>query len=268
MLTPLYAWMPESYELRAAMKQTRQIANQSASAETEPLEIVVHDQEERCSYLAGRTARMPLRMPITKLTGEQFDQRLAAGDRRSGAFLYRTNCPQCKACEPIRIQVDQFQPNRSQKRAWRKGERELTTILGPPIVDQLRIDMFNEHRWQRGLAGEDREIDEHGYESFLVETCCDTFEIRYYLDSQLIAVAICDEGNASVSAVYCFFDPAFSRYSLGTYSVLKLIELCQLWGKCYLYLGLYIAESPNMSYKANFRPHQRLIGGSWQNFDR
>lgn len=250
------------------MSQTRKTTELFASDGTGPHEIVIYDQQERCSYLAGRTARLPLRMPMAKLTGPQFDQRLAEGDRRSGTFLYRTNCPQCTACEPIRVPVDPFQPSRSQRRAWRKGERELTTIVGEPTVDQQRIDMFNAHRLQRGLVSNDREIDQHGYEAFLIETCCDTFEICYFLDSQLVAVAICDDGDASVSAVYCFFDPAFSRYSLGTYSVLKQIELCQKWGKCYLYLGLYIAESPNMSYKANFLPHQRLIGGSWQNFDR
>ena len=54
----------------------------------------------------------------------------------------------------------------------------------------------------------------------------------------------------------------------GTYSVLKQIELCKSWNLRYLYLGLYIAESERMKYKARFLPHQRLIDGTWQTFGR
>jgi arginine-tRNA-protein transferase len=102
-----------------------------------------------------------------------------------------------------------------------------------------------------------------GYESFLVESCCPTFEIRYHRCGQLIGVAICDRGAESLSAVYTYFDPDFGRLSPGQFSILKQIELCQQWRMRYLYLGYYIAESKHMAYKANFTPHERFIDGCW-----
>jgi arginine-tRNA-protein transferase len=50
--------------------------------------------------------------------------------------------------------------------------------------------------------------------------------------------------------------------------VLKQVELCKAWGLRYLYLGLFIAESERMKYKARFLPHQRRIDGIWQAFAR
>ncbi len=230
-------------------------------------EYLIHDEETPCPYLNDLVARMPLRMPTTTLSPEQFDTRLSEGDRRSGPFLYRTNCPTCQACEAIRIDVPRFQANKTQHRVLRRGDKQLSVRIGQPVVDQQRVDMFNAHRHVRGLVGLDREIDEQGYSAFLVQTCCETLEICYHLDQQLVAVAIFDCGRDAISAVYCFFDPRFSRLSLGTYSVLKQIEFCRQWKKRYVYLGYYVRESRHMSYKARFLPHERLIEGCWQKFD-
>jgi len=245
------------------------MADRRPPTETDGLvEVLIHDSCEVCPYLPQQTARMPLRLPSTMLTARQVDLRMAQGDRRSGPFLYRTECPSCQACEPIRIEVDQFEFSRSQRRVFRRGERELNIEVGEPIVDNQRVVMFNKHRDARGLVGRDGEIDEFGYESFLVQSCCESFEIRYRLEEKLIAVAICDRGNESVSAVYCHYNPDYRHFSLGTYSVLKEIQLCQEWGIQFLYLGLFIAESPHMSYKSSFLPHQRLIDGKWKTFSK
>ena len=83
----------------------------------------------------------------------------------------------------------------------------------------------------------------------------------------LVGVAVVDRGMTSLSAVYCCYDPHCSRLGLGTYSILKQIELCRRLGLRHLYLGLHIAESKPMAYKARFRPHQRLLSGRWQNFE-
>jgi len=67
--------------------------------------------------------------------------------------------------------------------------------------------------------------------------------------------------------VYCIWDPIYEPLSLGTYSILKQIELSRKMGIRYLYLGLYIADNPHMNYKAAFKPHERLIAGRWQRFE-
>jgi arginine-tRNA-protein transferase len=234
----------------------------------QPQEIVVFDTPHPCSYLPGRTARMPYRHPVEMLSPEQFDQRLGEGDRRSGVFLYRTQCPSCRACQPIRLDVEKFQPNATQRRMQRRGDQLLAVEIGRPVVDWDRLRLFNLHRDIRGLASGDLPLDEQSYAEFLTDTCCETLELSYWHHNRLVAIAIADAGRDSLSAVYCFYDPSFRLLSLGTYSVLRQIALCRATKRRYLYLGFFIADSPHMSYKDWFRPHQRLVEGKWIDFPR
>jgi len=230
-------------------------------------EIVVFDTPHPCSYLPGRTARLPYRHPVQALAAELFDQRLAEGDRRSGIFLYRTQCPACRACQPIRLDVTRFRPNATQRRMQRRGDELLTVRIGPPIVDEQRISLFNAHRDGRGLAGGDGPLDEQSYAEFLTDTCCETLELSYWHGERLVGVAIADAGRQSLSAVYCYYDPSFRLLSLGTYSVLREVAYCRATDRRYIYLGFFIAQSPHMSYKGRFRPHQRLVEGQWTDFE-
>lgn len=232
----------------------------------QPREIVVFDMPHPCSYLPGRMARLPYRLPLDRLSPEQFDERLSEGDRRSGFHLYRTACPSCRACEPIRLNVDLFRPDATQRRMQRRGDALLQVRIGRPVVDRQRVRLFNLHRDGRGLNRGDLPIDEREYAEFLTDTCCDTLELSYWHQDQLVAVAIADAGQKAISAVYCFYDLDFTLLSLGTYSILRHVELCRTTGRPYLYLGFYIAESPHMAYKARFRPHDRLIDGQWITF--
>src|SRR4051794_3753224 len=172
----------------------------------QPREIVVFDTAHACSYLPGRTARLPYRRPVERLSPEQFDRRLAEGDRRSGVFLYRTQCPTCRECQPIRLAVHQFRPNATQRRMERRGDALLTVKIGPPVVDRQRVRLFNFHRDMRGLTSGDSALDQGSYEEFLVDSCCETIEFSYWRADRLIAVAIADAGCESLSAVYCFYD--------------------------------------------------------------
>jgi arginine-tRNA-protein transferase len=231
-----------------------------------PPELVVYDRPQRCPYLRERIARMPLRLPARTLDREELDERLATGDRRQGYVLYRTACPACRACEPIRLDVHCFEPNRTQRRTLARGDRELRLEIGPPLIDTRRVELYNLHKQGRSLNDGQPPIDAEGYRDFLVHTCCDTFELRFLLGSELVGVAITDRGARALSAVYCCYDPSFSFLSLGSYSILKQLELCKVWGLRYLYLGLYIAESAAMAYKARFLPHERLLDGEWVRF--
>ncbi len=236
-------------------------------AETARNEIIAYDSLEVCPYFGNRTARLPLRFAGDQVGSAEFDACLEQGDRRYGHFLYKASCPDCSACEAIRLDVNAFSPSCTQRRVDRRGRREFTVRIGPPILDAERVRLFNLHMDRRGLSNNSPPIDELAYRAFLVETCCDTFEVGYYLADRLTAVAICDRGKSSISAVYCYYDVGASHLSPGTFSILTLIRLCRGWNMRYLYLGYYIAESPHMCYKANFAPHERRIGGRWRRFD-
>ncbi len=231
-----------------------------------PPELVVYDEPQRCPYLLNRIARMPLRLPARQLRPSELDQRLSVGDRRQGFVLYRTACSGCRACEPVRVPVETFRYNRSFRRVFQRGERELSVDIGFPVADEERVQLYNKHKHGRGLGDGQPAIDVEGYRDFLVNSCCESLELRFRIGQQLVGIAVADRGKSSLSAVYCFYDPDHSRLGIGTYSILKQIELCKDWGLSYLYLGLYIKESDVMRYKARFAPQQRLIAGAWREF--
>ncbi len=229
-----------------------------------PAEWVVYDGLTRCPYIPGQIARLPMRLPERPLEAGEFEQRLQLGDRRQGMLLYRPRCPLCNACEPIRLRIGDFRPSKSQRRALQRGDRELEVTIGRPKASIEKVALYNLHKQGRQLWVGDDPIDLDGYEEFLVETCVDSIEIEYRYEGRLVGVAIADRSESSLSAVYCFYDPNLPQLSLGTYSIMKQLELCRSWGLEFLYLGLYVAECGAMTYKARFRPHERLVKGEWQ----
>tara|TARA_R110002049_G_scaffold2750_2_gene21425 strand:- start:193063 stop:193878 length:816 start_codon:yes stop_codon:yes gene_type:complete len=241
-------------------------SNQVRFADRQCKLVVVQDQLQPCPYLDGVTARMPLQLPVGSVTPAITDRLLENGYRRSGDFVYRTQCPSCTECLPTRIETSTFQFTKSMKRVLQRGDRELVALWDQPEVDSRRVELFNLHREQRSLGRGD-EVDAESYRSFLVESCCDSLELKICLDDKLIAIAIVDIGQSSVSAVYTFFDPAMSRYSLGTYALLKTIQWARQSERPFVYLGMYVAANRHLNYKARFSPQQRLIRGEWVDVD-
>ena len=235
--------------------------------DADPLELTVFDEPSPCPYLPDQTARMPLRIPLRPLTRAEFDRRLATGNRRQGRLLYRTQCPSCEACEPIRVLVSDFAPGRTQRRVLRQGAQAFEVELGAPETTRERVALYNRHKRGRNLMRDDGPLGAAGYEAFLVETCCETFEIRYRVEGRLAGVAVVDRGEQSLSAVYSYYDPEYEHLSPGVFSILTQIELCRRWELPYLYLGLYVAGCSRMVYKGSYLPHERLLGGRWQRFD-
>ena len=233
-----------------------------------PPERLVSDAPMRCPYLPQQTARLPLRLPVRPLSHDEFAQRLEAGDRRQGLLLYRPTCPTCRACEALRIDVNVFTPSKTQRRIFRRGEAAFETCIGQPTLTAEKVALYNRHKIERDLLVSNELADAAAYEEFLVESCTDTVELTYRHAGRLVGVALADRARGALSAVYCFYDPAYRRFSPGTYSILKQIALCRSWGLRYLYLGLYVADCRSMRYKARYLPHERLIEGAWRPFDR
>src|SRR5260370_28003510 len=84
---------------------------------------------------------------------------------------------------------------------------------------------------------------------------------------ELVAASLIDLLDDGVSAVYSFYDPQQPRRSLGTWSILGLVEQCRRHGQPFVYLGYWIAESPKMAYKARFPGLDSLIDCAWTEFE-
>lgn len=226
--------------------------------------LLVDATPHPCPYLAGRRAVLPMRWYPHRIEGEAFDQLLALSDRRVGRTLYRPSCPDCQACEGLRLPVAEFTPSRSQRRLLRRNA-DLEVLAGPPVVDRERLALFNRHKLERGL-GEEGTTAAH-YRNWLTVSCVRTVETRYLLDGRLVGVGILDLGAQDASSVYFYFDPDCADRGLGTFSVLAELAWLRSQGFRYYYLGLYVAECARLSYKARFTPHERLVEGRWQRFD-
>jgi len=224
---------------------------------------VVWDQMEACPYLPDKVARLPLRVPPRLLTAEELDIRLELGERRSGRMVYRTQCPSCSACEPLRVSVPRFQPSASQRRTWRRNDGVVRLEVGPPEVSEERLALYNRHKMERGLSRTDEPLGATGYRAWLVDTCVDSKEFRYFVGDKLIGVSILDLGRTGASSVYHYFDPDEARRSLGVYSVLREIAWCAELGLDWYYLGLYVRDCVHLAYKGGYHPHQRRIAGVW-----
>ena len=210
---------------------------------------------------------MPLSVPTESLLPEQFDAILAAGYRRSGRYFYRTNCPGCQQCEPLRIEVSKFSESRSMRRVRRQGDDHFRIQVAAPTLDDDRLRVFNLHRALRKLDRGEPAADAFDYESFLIDSYCDGIELSFWVDEKLVAVSITDVGLTSLSAVYCYFDPAYSWLSPGTYAILTQLSLAQREQFKWLYLGMFVAGNAHLCYKARFGPHERLRGGEWELFE-
>jgi len=104
------------------------------------------------------------------------------------------------------------------------------------------------------------------YADFLMADWCDTHFVEIRREQQLLAVAVTDQLEDGLSAVYTFFAPEEAARSLGTFAILTQIQLARQWDLPHLYLGYWVRDCRKMSYKADFRPLQLFSEGEWREF--
>jgi leucyl-tRNA---protein transferase len=219
------------------------------------------------------------RHPMEVMEPAVFDAFLAKGWRLLGQSLVRHNFSVCRGeiCRtiPLRIRLDDFQPSKSQRQIMRRCA-PLRTKRGPIRFSQQKFKLFDLHvqrlheRQPASLAS--------FLNPFSAELPVEGLEWRVYLEKSLVACSFFHLGAETVSGTYCIFDPTYSQFSLGTYTMLLELLHAKELGKKYYYHGYTYNVPSQFDYKLNFnaiesmdwetgawKPEERLPVRRWEN---
>ncbi|MBB6242199.1 MULTISPECIES: arginyltransferase [unclassified Rhodanobacter] len=215
-----------------------------------------------CGYYAERTAQNLVIDPAAPQLDKLYGPALEQGFRRAGGHLYFPQCPQCHACTPCRVNVENFQPDRSQRRCLKRNA-DLSISESIPSYNRERHALYESYLRRRHVGGGMDEAEASDFRRFLTAPWSPTLFLEIRNGERLLAIAVTDVCLTGVSAVYTFFDPAESARSLGTFAILQQIELARRRGIPWLYLGFWIDGHPKMDYKRRFQPLEIRKAGSW-----
>ncbi|MFA6857252.1 MAG: arginyltransferase [Treponema sp.] len=219
-----------------------------------------------------------------------FDSLLAEGFRRADDFVYRADCPDCRQCIPIRIAVPDFKPSKSQRRVLsHNGDITIHITQNPAdFITAEKVELYSTYNRRHNpcetmAPGESRAelMQMNGVHACASGTdvrafYSGTFNMEYRLKAdgnspgKLIGVGIVDAGADSLSSNYFYYDisPETMKRSIGTYSILREIDLCRRLGFGWYYLGYWLAGCRKMVYKSAYNPHQLFTGGIWQTAEK
>ncbi|MGH8031270.1 MAG: arginyltransferase [Luteimonas sp.] len=224
-----------------------------------------HTGEHACGYWPERAARDLVLDPRDPRLPELYPLALDCGFRRSGDIVYRPHCHRCRACVAVRVPVDAFAANRSQRRCAARNADIDARVL-PAERNDERYALYRRYLGTRHVGGG---MDDHGtaeFDQFLIGRWATGRFLELRLHGQLVAVAATDLVADALSAVYTFYDPDpdLAARGLGTLAILRQIEWAQRDGRRHLYLGYWISRHAKMDYKRHFRPIEGFDGRSWQ----
>ena len=215
-----------------------------------------------CSYLDGKEAVTLFADPLARVNNDLYSRLSSIGFRRSGNHIYRPNCQNCSACIPVRIPVRLFEIKRRFRRILKRNEDITFEKVTPELRDEY-FSLYDRYLASRHSDGDMYPASPEQFQSFLVSGHFNSNFVEFRSSRNLLAVAVIDELNDGLSAVYSFFDPDEEARAPGILAILKLIEETQRLGLNYLYLGYWIKQSAKMNYKLDFKPIELYINNKW-----
>lgn len=217
-----------------------------------------------CGYLPSREASTLFIDPNTDIDTSIYSELSRRGFRRSGSNYYRPRCIGCNACVSCRVVAADFSPSRRHRRTLQRN-RDLNVRILDNIDSDNCYELYADYINQRHRDGEMFPPRRDQYDSFLGARHESTLYLGFYANDALLAIAVTDQLDDGLSAMYTFYDPQQSRRSLGSYAILWQIEYtASVLRLPYVYLGYWISGCKKMDYKQQYVPLECLRSGRWQ----
>ncbi len=215
--------------------------------------------ESKCVYLSDERMKMEYKY-IRKCSQSLCLELVKRGWRRFGDYYSRPNCNSCSKCLSLRVNVDEFKFSKSVRKIFSKN-RDTKMVIREPSVSQEHLNLYEKyHKFMQLKKGWDYySVNADSYYDLYAKGFS-TFgkEIIYIREGKLVGVDLVDFLDDGLSSIYFYYDPDFSKFSLGNYSIYRQIEMAKLKNLKWIYLGYYVKDCNSLNYKENYKPYEIL----------
>jgi arginine-tRNA-protein transferase len=217
------------------------------------------EEDRSCSYFNEKISDIRYRY-LYSCSVTQYQEMLERGWRRFGKMHFVPECKSCEKCISMRIDVENYEFSKSEKRVFSKNKETKLYIRQPSVTlehinlyDKYHAFMNDKKDWPYSPIGVDDYIKSYveGEKEY-------SKEFLYFRDNQLIGVALVDILPKSISSIYCFYDHKYSDLSIGKFSILAQIKIAKELKIPYIYLGYWIKDHFSMGYKESYKPFEVL----------
>ena len=213
-------------------------------------------------------------MYLDQVSSTAMDQAWAEGWRHFGREFFRDSLAfmDGKVCRvtPLRLLLSEWLPSKSERRILKKN-KGFMTFWHPSKIEAAERALFQTHKSRF------KENVPEGLENFLgwniEDYPCRSMQCSVISvtegERKLVACSYLDIGEVAVSSIYGMFDPRYSQYGLGIYTMLMEMLYAKKKGFRYYYSGYATIESSAYDYKKRFHPQEIYQWGSrWESLSK
>ncbi len=217
--------------------------------------------EDDCSYLDNLKQTTHYKF-IEGCSASYCEALIERGWRRFGNMFFRPICAECNACESFKIDVKNYRFSRSERRILRKNENTQIVVQHPQVTTAhlALFEKYHSHMKDKRDWDHETTTPRHYYMSFVHGHGDFGYEVLYYIDDVLVGVDLIDLLPNGISSIYFYYDPDFSKHSLGTFSMLRQIQIAKDMDLDWIYMGYYVQGCQSLEYKSRYKPYHVLHG--------
>jgi len=216
---------------------------------------------DKCSYLDGYEQTTHYKI-IENCSSHNTQELVERGFRRFGKMYFRPVCSTCQECQSIKIDVENYNFSKSERRVMKKASH-IKSYIQKPTLTQEHLNLFEKyHLFMRDKKDWDynKTTPDHYYNSFVNGHEDFGYEVLYFDEDKLIGVDLIDILEDGISSIYFYYNPDYNHLSLGKLSLLLQIKYAAQTNKKWIYLGYYVQGCSSLSYKSDYKPYITLQG--------
>lgn len=205
------------------------------------------------------------------LSPSRLDRYLAAGWFRNSIMLFRSRllCMEGDLFNVvnIRLPLTNFELSKSNRKLLKRNKKKFSYRINRASIDFDKERLYESHKPRfKGFIYND--LHQFLY-SDTISSVFHTYEIEIRDETgKLVALSYFDKGQNSIASLIGIYDPAYAKYSLGTFTMLLELEYALSLDYKFYYPG-YIFDKPSVfDYKLKLGEFEYYDWrGKWKPYD-